>query len=90
MVVGYHLGDKMTVIVDNGHLSRMIVEQILRHLGVEQEILVIELFHCFTLKYLMSYYIFDLLLQKYEKNSVFSNFLLNFARKKNVNDDVSE
>ena len=38
----------------------------------------------------MSYYIFDLLLQKYEKNSVFSNFLLNFARKKNVNDDVSE
>ena len=41
----------MTVIVDNGHLSRMIVEQILRHLGVEQEILVIELFHCFFLNY---------------------------------------
>ncbi len=35
-------------------------------------------------------YIFDLMLQKYKKNSVFSNFLLNFARKKNVNDDVSE
>ena len=30
------------------------------------------------------------MVQKYEKNSVFSNFLLNFARKKNVNDDVSE
>ena len=38
----------------------------------------------------MSCYIFDLLVQKYEKNSVFSNFLLNFARKMNVNDDVSE
>lgn len=30
------------------------------------------------------------MLQKYKKNSVFSNFLLNFARKKNVNDVVSE
>ena len=35
-------------------------------------------------------YIFDLLLKKKKKNSAFSNFLLNFARKKNVNDDVSE
>ena len=38
----------------------------------------------------MSCYIFDFMVQKYKKNSVFSNFLLNFARKKNVNDDVSE
>lgn len=35
-------------------------------------------------------YIFDFMLQKYKKNSIFSNFLLNFARKKHVNDDVSE
>ena len=38
----------------------------------------------------MSCYIFDFMVQKYKKNSVFSNFLLNFARKKNVNDFVSE
>ena len=30
------------------------------------------------------------MLQKYKKKSVFANFLLNFARKKNVNDVVSE
>ena len=38
----------------------------------------------------MSCYIFDFMVQKYKKNSVFSNLLLNFARKKKVNDVVSE
>ena len=35
----------MTVIVDDGHLSRMIVVQILGKLGLQDEILVVECFH---------------------------------------------
>ena len=49
MVVGYHLRDQVTVIVDNRHLSRMVVIQILSHLGLQDEILVIESFHKYDL-----------------------------------------
>jgi hypothetical protein len=48
MVVGHHLGDKMTVIVDDGHLSRMIVIQVLSYLSLKNEVIVIELLHNFV------------------------------------------
>jgi hypothetical protein len=35
----------VTVIVDDGHLGRMVVEQVLCNLVVEHEVLVIELLH---------------------------------------------
>ena len=45
VVVGHHLRYQMAVVVDNGHFSRMVMEKVLCNLGVEQEVLVIELFH---------------------------------------------
>ena len=45
MVGSHHLGNQMTVIVDDGHLSRMIVIQVLSHLGLQNEVIVIKLLH---------------------------------------------
>ena len=45
MVIGNHFGNQVAVIVDNGHFSCMVMEKILSYLSVEQEMLVIKLFH---------------------------------------------
>ena len=45
MIVGHHLWNQVTVIVDNRHLSRMVVIQVLGYLSLQNEVLVIELFH---------------------------------------------
>ena len=45
VVFGHHLRNQMTMIVDNGHLSRMIVIQVLCHLGLQNEVIIIELLH---------------------------------------------
>ena len=45
VVVGHHLRIQVTVIVNDGHLSRMVVKQVLCYLVVEHEVLVIEWLH---------------------------------------------
>jgi hypothetical protein len=45
MVVGHHLGNQVTMVVDDRHLGSMIVVQILSHLGLQNKVLVVELFH---------------------------------------------
>ena len=45
MVVGNHFWNKMTVIVDDWHFSRMIVEKILRSSCIKQEVFVHKLLH---------------------------------------------
>ena len=45
MVFGYHLRHQMTMIVDDGHLGRVIVKQILRGRGLQQEVFVHKCFH---------------------------------------------
>ena len=45
VVFGHHLRNQMTMIVDNGHFSRMIVIQVLCHLGLQNKVLIIELLH---------------------------------------------
>jgi hypothetical protein len=45
MVAGNHFGNQVTVVVNDGHFSRMIVEKILRGFGIQQEVFVHELFH---------------------------------------------
>ena len=49
MVVGHHFGDQMTVIIDDGHLSRMVVIQVLSRLGLQNEVIIIELLHNYYL-----------------------------------------
>ena len=49
MIVGHHLGDQVTVIVDNRHLSRVVVIQVLSRLGLENEVIIIELLHNFLM-----------------------------------------
>ena len=49
LVLGYHLWDEVTVIVDDWHFLRMIVVEIFRCLGFEQEIWIIKLFHFVSL-----------------------------------------
>ena len=48
VVVGHHLGDEVTVIVDDGHLCRMIVIQVLCRLGLQNKVIVIKLLHKFV------------------------------------------
>ena len=45
VIISYHLWDEVAVIIDDRHLSRMIVKEVLRSLCVEQEIFIHELFH---------------------------------------------
>ena len=45
VIISYHLRDEVTVIINDRHLCRMIVEKILRSLSVEQEIFIHKLFH---------------------------------------------
>jgi hypothetical protein len=45
MVVGHHLGNQVTVVVDDGHLSRMIVVQVLGDFSLQHKVLVVELLH---------------------------------------------
>ena len=45
LVLGNHLRNKVAVIIDNRHLCRMIVIQLLCGLGLQQEIFVHECFH---------------------------------------------
>ena len=45
MVVSYHFGNQVTVIVNDGHLSRMVVEKILCYFVIQHKVLVIELLH---------------------------------------------
>ena len=45
VIISYHLWNKVAVIVNNWHFSRMIVEKILRSLSVEQEIFIHKLLH---------------------------------------------
>ena len=45
MIIGNHLRDEVTVIVDDRHFRRMIVIQILRSFGVEQEVFIHKMFH---------------------------------------------
>ena len=48
VVVGHHLRDKVTMIVDNGHLGRMIVIEVLSQRGLENEVIIIEFLHTFV------------------------------------------
>ena len=45
LVLSYHLWNEVAMIVYDRHLGRMVVVQILRCLGLEQEVFVIKLFH---------------------------------------------
>ena len=45
MVVSHHFGNKMTMVIDDGHLSRMIVVQVLSYLSLQHEIFVVKCFH---------------------------------------------
>jgi hypothetical protein len=45
MIIGNHLWNKMTMIINDRHLGSVIVVQVLSHLGLENEVIVIKLFH---------------------------------------------
>ena len=45
VIIRNHLRDEVAVIIDDWHLSRMIVEKILRCLGVKQEVFIHKLLH---------------------------------------------
>ena len=49
VILGHHLWNQMTMIVDNRHFSRMIVKQVLCHLGLQNKVFIIELLHNFVL-----------------------------------------
>ena len=49
VVISYHLWYQMTMIIDNRHLCRIVVIQILSNLGLQDEILVVESFHKYDL-----------------------------------------
>jgi hypothetical protein len=58
MILSDHLGNEVAMVVDDGHLSRMVVIQVLGNLSLQHEVLVVELFHeCVVLKFLS--YIFS-------------------------------
>ena len=52
VVVGHHLGDEVAVVVDNRHLGRMFVVELLRSFGLQQEVFIHKVFHnpmCFDI-----------------------------------------
>ncbi len=46
LVFGYHLGNEVTVIIDDRHFSRMLVVKLLCSFGLQQEVLIQKCFHC--------------------------------------------
>jgi hypothetical protein len=72
MILGHHFRKQMAMVVDNGHLSRMVVIQVLSHLGLKNKVIVVELLHNLIVCFIGSLKICAKILNYSQKNTNFA------------------